>query len=161
MPADKEVIDLLNEVLTAEITAVNQYFMHAELCSHWGYKKLYGLIRTQSIDEMRHAEQLIERILFLDGMPNLQRLGKVNVGEDVNEMFTLDLALEQEAIPRLSRGVMLCNERGDHGTRALLEGILASEEEHVEWLDEQLRLLGAVGEANYLALQIEGGAQPA
>ena len=158
MPADKEVISLLNQCLAAELTAINQYFLHAELCSHWGYKKLHGFIRMQAIDEMRHAEQLLERILFLDGMPNMQLLSEVNIGQNVKEMFAADLALEKDAIPRLARGVTLCTERNDHGTRAMLEEILKSEEQHLDWIDEQLRVLDAVGEPNYLTLQIQTAA---
>ena len=153
-PQHPQVVDHLNEVLTAELTAINQYFLHAELCEHWGYVRLYKENRKQSIDEMKHAERLIERILYLDGLPNVQRMGKVNVGETVPEQLALDFKLEQEAIPRLRDGIQLCYQVGDHGTRALLEAILASEEEHIEWLDTQLSLLQQVGEANYLAMHM-------
>ncbi|MEI6789694.1 MAG: bacterioferritin [Myxococcaceae bacterium] len=145
------IIDLLNEVLTAELTAINQYFLHAELCEHWGYTKLYQITRKQSIDEMKHAEQLIERILFLDGIPNIQRLGKINIGESVPEQFKSDLNLETEAVDRLKKGVELCRSQHDYITAVLLESILASEEEHQDFLSKQLELLVAIGEANYLA----------
>lgn len=151
---DPAVVEVLNDVLTAELTAINQYFIHAELCQHWGYARLYKLIRKQSIDEMKHAEAVLERILYLDGVPNMQRLGKVNVGETVKEQFTLDRELEREAVTRLTHGIKLLGEHADHGSRMLLETILASEEEHLDWLDAQLDLMDQVGEPNYLAAQI-------
>ena len=149
-----EVIAILNEVLTGELTAINQYFLHAEMCRDWGYERLYAIIRKESIDEMKHAEQLIERILYLKGIPNVQRLGKIRIGETVEEQFRSDLALEHEAIPRLQRGVKLCSDAGDHGSRQLLDSILASEEEHADWLEAQLELIEQVGIQNYLATQI-------
>jgi len=152
--ANKEIIKLLNDVLTAELTAINQYFMHSELCGHWGYKKLHGFIRKQSIDEMKHAEVLIERILFLDGIPNVQKMAKVNIGENVSEMMKLDFKLETEALPRLNTAVERCVEIGDNGTRILLEQILVSEEEHVEWLETQIKLIEKLGEENYLTQQL-------
>ena len=145
------IVDLLNDVLTAELTAINQYFLHAELCEHWGYTKLYQITRKQSIDEMKHAEQLIERILFLDGIPNVQRLGKIHIGETVPEQFQSDHNLETEAVDRLKKGVELCRTHNDHTSAVLLEGILASEEEHQDFLNKQLDLIKAIGEANYLA----------
>ncbi|MEI6805980.1 MAG: bacterioferritin [Myxococcaceae bacterium] len=151
MKKTSPIIDLLNEVLTAELTAINQYFLHAELCEHWGYTKLYQISRKQSIDEMKHAEQLIERILFLDGIPNIQRLGKINIGETVPEQFKSDLKLESEAVDRLRSGIDLCRTSQDHGTAILLESILASEEEHLDFLGKQIDLVKAIGEANYLA----------
>ncbi len=149
-----KVIEVLNEVLTGELTAINQYFLHAEMCRDWGYEKLYAVIRKESIDEMRHAETLIERVLYLEGIPNVQRLGRIRIGETVEEQLKSDLALENEAIPRLQRGVELCTELGDHGTRQLLDAILKSEEEHVDWLEAQLELIDQVGIQNYLASQI-------
>src|SRR3989338_10633651 len=110
------IIDLLNEVLTAELTAINQYFLHAELCEHWGYTKLYQISRKASIDEMKHAEQLIERVLFLDGIPNVQRLDKINIGETVPEQFASDFKLESEAVVRLKAGIELCRTNHDHGS---------------------------------------------
>lgn len=151
----KAVIEVLNEVLTAELTAINQYFIHAELCAHWGFKKLYKEVRAQSIDEMKHAEQLIERVLYLNGIPNVQRLGKVSIGETVKEQFQLDAAVEEEAIVRLGRGIMLCRENGDIGSAMLLETILKSEEEHLNWLRTQTELMSQLSEQGYLANQVE------
>ncbi len=154
MQGDSKVIELLNEVLTAELTAINQYFIHAKMCADWGYKKLAGLVRAESIDEMRHAEQLIDRILYLDGIPNVQRYGKINVGETVPEQFQLDLEFEKAAILRLNAAISACRDVGDNATRELLAGILVSEEEHADWLETQLELIRQVGEAHYLAQQI-------
>ncbi len=154
MQGDPKVIELLNEVLTAELTAINQYFIHAKMCADWGYKKLAGLVRAESIDEMRHAEQLIDRILYLDGLPNVQRYGKINVGETVAEQFGLDLELEKTAISRLNSAIAVCRDVGDNATRELLNGILVSEEEHADWLETQLELIRQIGEAHYLAQQI-------
>lgn len=149
-----QLIEVLNEILTAELTGINQYFIHAKMCGNWGYRRLHDFNRGESIDEMKHADAVIERILYLDGVPNLQRLGKVRVGETVPEQFALDLALEKEAIERLNRGIALAVEVGDNGTRELLAGILTSEEEHLDWLEAQMELLRQVGEANYLTQQI-------
>lgn len=154
MKGSAKVIDLLNEVLTAELTAINQYFIHAKMCKNWGYDRLASKIRAESIDEMKHADDLIERILFLDGVPNVQRYGKVNVGETVKEQFELDLKLEQEAITRLRDFVVVCREEKDEASRDMLEHILISEEEHLDWLETQLELMQQVGEQNYLAEQI-------
>jgi bacterioferritin len=151
---DAEVITALNDVLTAELTAINQYFIHAKMCADWGYDRLHEVVRLESIDEMKHAEQIIERLLYLGGVPNLQRMGKVNVGETVLEQFTIDLALENAAIPRLQTAIDLCTEKRDHGTRLLFERILEGEEEHVDWLEAQLELIDQMGIANYLAQQI-------
>jgi bacterioferritin len=151
----KDVLELLNDVLTAELTGINQYFIHAKLCHHWGYERLAHKIRHESIDEMKHAEALMERILYLDGIPNMQRLGKVNVGETVPEQFKLDYALERDAIQRLNKGVALCTSLGDNGTRELLEHILVSEEEHADWLETQQELLKQLGEPHYLAQQLK------
>jgi bacterioferritin len=150
----KAIIEILNEVLTAELTAINQYFIHAELCNHWGFKRLYKEARMQSIDEMKHAELLIERVLFLNGIPNVQRLGKISIGETVREQFQLDSAVEGEAVSRLNRGIMICRENGDIGSAMLLETILKSEEEHFDWLRTQLELLDKLGEQGYLANQV-------
>jgi len=157
MKGNPQVIQLLNDLLTGELTAVNQYFLHARLCDNWGYERLYEKIRAESIDEMKHADMLITRILYLDGFPNLQRLGKLNIGQTVAEMLKVDLAVEAEAIPRLNEGIELARSLGDNGTRELLERILISEEEHANWLEEQLTLIGQVGEQNYLAQQIKKG----
>ncbi len=154
MRGNETVIELLNDVLTAELTAINQYFIDAKMCANWGYKRLADHIRKDSIDEMGDAEKLIDRILYLEGMPNLQRLGSVRVGESVPEKLALALTLETDAIDRLNRGIPVCMEHGDHGSRELLELILAGEEEHADWLETQLGLLAQVGEAHYLAQQI-------
>lgn len=154
MKGDAKIIDLLNEILTGELTAINQYFLHAKMCQNWGYKRLAEHIRKESIDEMKHADRIIERILYLEGVPNLQRLSKVNVGESVAEQFQLDLQLEKDALQRLNDGVKLCRDLGDNGTEALLKDILVSEEEHADWLETQLGLIGQIGEQNYLAQQL-------
>jgi bacterioferritin len=155
MQGDPEILELLNEVLTAELTAVNQYFADAKMCENWGYTRLAAKFREDSIDEMRDAEMLIDRILYLDGVPNLQRLGSVRVGETVPEKLSLALEVEQQAIGRLNRGVAMCTGKGDNGTRQLLERILAGEEEHADYLETQLRLVSALGEALYLAQQVD------
>ena len=154
MKGDAKVIDLLNEILTGELTAINQYFLHAKMCQNWGYKRLYEHIRKESIDEMKHADKLIERVLFLEGLPNVQRLGKINIGQTVVEQLKKDLEVEMEAVPRLNKAIETCRQVGDNGTAEMLEDILVSEEEHVDWLEEQLELVKQVGEAHYLAQQI-------
>lgn len=154
MQGDAAVIELLNEVLTAELTAINQYFVDAKMMDNWGYDRLGKQFRDESIDEMRDADKLIERILYLDGIPNLQRLSTVRVGESVPEKLTLALDLEREAIERLNRGIALCVSQGDNGSRDLLAEILSGEEEHADWLEAQLTLIAQVGEANYLSQQI-------
>jgi bacterioferritin len=155
MRGDAEVIELLNEVLTAELTTINQYFIHAKLCDNWGYAKLAKKQRDESIDEMRDAEAIIERILYLDGVPNLQRLGPVRVGETVPEQLEVDSPIEREAIERYNRGIALAVARGDNGTRELLERKLTGEESHLDWLETQIRLIAEVGLANYLSVQID------
>ena len=157
MKSDPKVIDLLNEVLTNELTAVNQYFLHARMVECWGYQRLYEKFREQSIGEMKDADEVIERVLFLEGLPNLQRLGKVNVGENVPEMLRLDLEVERKAIAVLNRGIEQCRRAGDNGTAELLEDILEGEEEHANWLEAQLTLIQQVGAPQYLAEQIKGG----
>ena len=154
MKGDKKVIEVLNEVLTAELTAINQYFVHAEMCENWGYTRLQRVIRKHSIGEMKHAEEVIERILFLEGIPNVQRLAKINIGETVEEQFRVDLALEMDALPRLNKGIEVCREAVDNGSRLLLEEILHEEEEHVDWLEAQIDQIAQVGIQNYLAQQI-------
>lgn len=155
MQGNAEVIELLNDVLTAELTAINQYFIHAKMCDNWGYERLADTVRDESIDEMKHAEELIERILYLEGVPNLQRLGSVRVGQTVPEQLRLDLEVEVEAVTRLNAGIAACVAAGDNGTRELLEEILTDEEEHADWLETQLGLIEQVGEAHYLAQQIK------
>ena len=154
MQGDPRVIEILNEVLTSELTAINQYFVHGEMCENWGYARLHHVIRKHSIGEMKHAEELIERVLFLEGIPNVQRLGKINIGESVEEILKSDYALEREALPRLNQGIELCRELGDNNSRHLLEEILHEEEEHVDWLEAQTSLIQQVGLQNYLAQQI-------
>ena len=149
-----EVIDLLNDVLTGELTAVNQYFLDAKMLGNWGYDRLAERFRHESIDEMKDADELIERILYLDGMPNLQRLSTLRIGETAPEKLTAALDLEKEAIERLNRGIAACTAKGDNGSRELLETILEGEEQHADWLESQLELISQVGEAHYLAQQI-------
>ena len=156
MKGNKKIIDALNELLTGELTGINQYFIHAMMCRNWRYKKLADFTRKESIEEMHHAQAVIERILFLDGTPNMQRYMKVNVGQNVLEMHQFDLQLEHEAVSRLNQGVALCVAKGDNGSRALLEKILVDEEEHIDWLEAQLQQIQDIGIQNYLAQQIEG-----
>jgi bacterioferritin len=155
MKGNPDVINLLNTVLTGELTAVNQYFLHAKMCENWGYQRLAEHVRKESIDEMKHADKLIERILFLEGVPNVQRLGKINIGQKVAEQLKLDLAVEMEAVPRLNDGIKLCRDIGDNGTEDLLTHILTSEEAHIDWLEAQLSQIAQMGEANYLAQQVK------
>jgi bacterioferritin len=155
MKGDAEVIEVLNAVLSAELTGINQYFIHAMMCANWRYKKLAEHTRKESIEEMQHAQEVIERILYFDGVPNMQRYLKVNVGQTVPEQHEFDLALEKEAVARLNNGVELCRTKGDNGSRALLEKLLRDEEEHVDWLEAQLQQIKDMGVQNYLAQQIE------
>jgi bacterioferritin len=154
MQGNEAVLEFLNDVLTAELTAINQYFIDSKMMANWGYQRLADKVRADSIDEMGDAEKLIDRILYLDGVPNLQRLGSVRVGETVPEKLALALQVETEAIDRLNRGIALCTQVGDNGSREVAETILAGEEEHADWLETQLELIRQVGEANYLAQQI-------
>jgi bacterioferritin len=155
MKGAAEVIALLNEVLKGEITAISQYFLHASMCKNWGYMGLYKKMYEESIEEMRHAQQLIDRILFLEGIPVMNEPFKVAVGHDVKDMFEKDLQVEAAGLPRLKRGVALCLELEDTGTREMLEHILVDSEEHVEWLETQLRLIEQVGQENYCAQHIQ------
>jgi bacterioferritin len=152
-----KVVEALNDILTGELTAINQYFLHSRMLRNWGYDRLASKIHRESIDEMKHADQLIERILYLDGLPNVQRLAHIRIGETVPEMYASDLQLEREAIPRLNVAIALCVAEADNGTRALLEAILRSEEEHLDWLETQIRLIAQLGEATYLAQQLGDG----
>jgi bacterioferritin len=154
MQGNADVIELLNDVLTAELTAINQYFIDAKMLDNWGYERLGHKFREDSIDEMKDADELIERILYLDGMPNLQRLGTVRVGESAVEKLELALEVEKEAIQRLNRGIGLCTTVADHGSRELLEKILSGEEEHADWLETQLELVRQLGEQHYLSQQL-------
>jgi bacterioferritin len=151
---DPQVVELLNEVLTAELTAVNQYFLDAKMFDNWGYERLAERFRSESIDEMKDADHLIERLLYLEGHPNLQRLGTIRTGESPVEKLSLALVLEQEAIARLNPGIALCVARGDNGSRDLLAEILEGEEDHADWLESQLSLVEQLGQAHYLAQQI-------
>lgn len=155
MKGDSAVVDLLNEVLSNELTAVNQYFLHARMVENWGYERLYKKLRGESIGEMKDADALIERLLYLEAMPNVQKLGKVNVGEDVPEMLKVDLALERHAIGVLNRGIALCRDKGDNGSADLLEDILEGEEEHANWIEAQLTLVEQIGAPAYLAEQVK------
>jgi bacterioferritin len=152
--SDPRILDALNDVLTAELTAINQYFIHAKMCDNWGYERLAAHVRDESIDEMKHAERLIDRLLYLDGTPNMQRLFPVRVGETVLEQLQLDLGLEAEAIPRLNETIALCVELGDNGTRELLADLLVSEEDHADWLETQLETIRQIGVENYLSEQL-------
>jgi bacterioferritin len=154
MQGQPQIIELLNDVLTAELTAVNQYFGHAKIQANWGYEHLAERTRHESIDEMRHADDLIERVLFLEGMPNLQRLGSVRLGETVAEQFRLDADLERAAVARFNDGIAQAVAAGDNGTRELLEKMLVSEEEHLDWLETQLTLIDQLGEQLYLSQQV-------
>ena len=149
-----QIIEALNEILTAELTAINQYYVHYKMCENWGYERLRKHKYDESIDEMKHADTLIERILYLEGLPNLQRLGKVAVGENVPEQLKLDKKLEIAAIARLNDGIALCDEAGDGGSRELLEHVLVSEEEHLDWIETQLDLISSIGVEHYLAQQV-------
>jgi bacterioferritin len=157
MKGNAKIIEALNDVLTAELTGINQYFVHAKMCANWGYQRLAEHNRKEAIDEMKHADEVIDRILYLEGIPNMQRLGKVRVGETVAEQMKLDLKLEVEAVGRLNKSVELAVQLHDNGTRELFEKILVSEEEHVDWLEAQLELIKQVGEKNYLTKQIREG----
>jgi len=154
MKGNDKIIQALNDVLTAELTAINQYFIHAKMCANWGYHKIAAKVRAESIDEMKHADKLIERILFLEGIPNVQRYAKVNVGESVKEQFELDVQVEYEAVARFNQGIALCRDLGDNATREMLERMLVSEEEHVDWLETQLGLIRTLGEPMYCAQQL-------
>ncbi|HEX8628782.1 MAG TPA: bacterioferritin [Catenuloplanes sp.] len=150
MQGEPRVIEFLNEQLTAELTAINQYFLHAKMQENWGYPTLAAHTRHESIDEMRHAEVLVDRILFLDGLPNLQRLFPLRIGESVREQFNADMLVEAEAIDRLRRGIEHMRSVGDVTSAKIFEDILADEEHHIDYLDTQLRLMDALGEPGYL-----------
>jgi bacterioferritin len=155
---DPEILKLLQEVLSAELTAINQYFIHARMLRNWRYMRLADHTEKESIGEMKHAQEAMDRILYFDGIPNMQKYMKINVGKSVPEMMKLDHALELDAVKRLNKGIALATEKGDNGSRALFERILVSEEEHIDWIEAQLQQIKDIGAENYLAQQIgEGG----
>ncbi|WP_397601645.1 bacterioferritin [Silvanigrella sp.] len=154
MKGDVNVIKALNEVLTGELTAINQYFLHARMCKNWGYNRIAEKTYKESIEEMKHAQDLLDRILFLDGIPNLQKLDKLNIGETVKEQIEADLALEFMAVDRLKRGIDTCEAARDHTSAEMLEEILEDEEEHIDWLETQLSLIKDIGYENYLSQQL-------
>jgi bacterioferritin len=154
MQGDARVIEFLNEALTEELTAINQYFIHSEICENYGYEYLHKHIKRESIDEMVHAEKLIERILFLEGQPNMSRYGEIRVSTRVDEMVAGDLALEHGAVAMYNRGIALCVEARDFGTRDLLQDILKDEEGHVDWLETQQSLIVQLGLQIYLSRQV-------
>ena len=155
MKGHANVIKALNQVLCGELTAINQYFLHARMCAAWGYQRIADQIRKESIDEMKHAQTIIDRILFLEGIPNVQKMDAINIGETVPEQLASDLKLEYEAIPRLKEGINLCNKMNDHATREILENILVDEEAHTDWIETQLEQIKQLGVENYLAVQVK------
>ena len=155
MQGDDRAIELLNEQLTSELTAINQYFLHAKMQEHWGYRKLAAHTRAESMDEMRHAETLTDRILFLEGLPNYQRLLSLRVGQTVKEQFDCDMKIEVEVVERLRPAVDYCRGVGDVTTARIFEDILADEEHHIDYLETQLELIDALGEPLYLAQLVE------
>lgn len=156
MKGDPKVIDALNEVLTGELTAINQYFLHARMCKNWGYERIAHFVYKESIEEMKHAQDLVDRILFLEGVPNLQKLGKLNIGETVPEQLDSDLKLEYQALDRLKAAIKVTFEAADHTSRELLEHILEEEEKHIDWIEMQLGQIKELGKQIWLAEQIKG-----
>ncbi|HWP66395.1 MAG TPA: bacterioferritin [Candidatus Limnocylindria bacterium] len=154
MKGDPKIIQALNDILAGELVGINQYFLHSKMCRNWGYHRIAEKVLHESIGEMKHASELTERILFLEGLPNLQKLGKVSVGETVPEQFALDRALEMSAIKQLNAAIALCVAQGDNASRHLLEDILRSEESHLDWIETQLGLIKSLGEQQYLAEQL-------
>jgi bacterioferritin len=155
MQGDPQVLNALSDVLAAELSAINQYFLHAKMCGHWGYAKLAHKKREESIEEMKDADAIMDRILYFDGVPNMMRMDPpVKIGEDAIEQHELDLALEKGAVDRLNKAIALCVQKGDNGTRELLERILKGEEHAIDWLETQLHLVKEVGKERYLAEQI-------
>jgi bacterioferritin len=155
MKGDAKVIEFLNKALYNELTAINQYFLHAKMLKNWGLKELAEHEYKESIDEMKHADKLSERILFLDGLPNFQMLGKLRIGENPRELLECDLALEMEGVPLLREAIQYCEGVSDYVSRQLFADILDSEEEHIDWLETQLSLIDRIGEPNYLLTKLE------
>jgi len=160
MKGDPEIITLLNEQLTSELTAINQYFLHAKMQGNWGYTKLAEYTRDESIDEMKHAEKITDRILFLDGLPNYQKLGTLNIGQTIREQFEADLAIELSVVERLRPAIKVCREKGDTTTANLFEEILADEEHHIDYLETNLSLMEALGEQLFLAQLVHQPPKP-
>jgi len=154
MQGDPKVLQLLNRVLRKELTGISQYFVHAKMCQNWGYQVLAKHAREESIDEMKHADTIIERILFLEGTPNMAEMDKLLIGEDVRRQLENDLGLETAALAILRPGIEVCNKAGDHATRELLEHIIVEEEHHVDWIESQLHQIGEMGYENYLSVQV-------
>ena len=157
MKVDAAIIEALNEVLTAELTAINQYFIHSKMCADWEYHRLAKVFHDESIEEMKHADKMIERILYLDGIPNMQRYFNVMVGETVEEMHEADLKIEVAHVDRLNKAIALCREQGDNGSRLVLEEILHDTEEAVDWIEAQQDQIRQMGVENYLAQQVKSG----
>ncbi len=155
MKGKPKIIEKLNALLADELTAINQYIVHSEMCANWGYERLHEAIEKRAITEMRHAEKLIERILFLDGVPIVSKLNKIEIGSDVKAQFANDLDAERMAVQAYNEGIQLAVEAGDNGTRALLESILADEENHIDWLEAQLDQIEQMGIENYLSDQVK------
>jgi bacterioferritin len=155
MRGDEEVISLLNEQLTSELTAINQYFLHAKMQANWGFTRLAEHTRAESIEEMQHAELITDRILFLGGLPNYQRLATLRIGQTVKEQFSADLEIEVEVLDRLRPGIAMCRDKGDITTANLFEGILRDEENHIDYLETQLELIDKLGEQLYLSQLVE------
>ena len=155
MKGNAKVIEVLNQALKAELTAINQYFLHSEMCENWGYERLAKQIKKESIEEMVHAEKLMERLLFLDGTPNMSDYFKINIGATVEQQFRNDVQLEYDAVKRLNAGVKTCAEAGDNGSKMLLEQLLSDEEHHFDWLEAQLHAMAEMGVQNYLTEQLK------
>jgi len=157
MRGNDQILKYLNECLKAELTAINQYFLHSKMCENWGYKRLAEYNRKESVEEMKHAEDLMDRILFLEGTPNMTDLFPIRIGQDVRQQLENDMALEMDAIPRLNQAIAAAREAGDNASRALFEKILVDEEEHVDYIEAQMHIINEIGLANYLAQQIHEG----
>jgi bacterioferritin len=156
MKVDAAIIEALNDVLTAELTAINQYFIHYKMCADWNYDRLAKAFRDESMEEMQHADKVIDRILYLDGLPNMQRYGNVLVGETVKEMHDVDLQIEKTHVDRLNKAIVLCRDKDDNGSRMLIEEILRDTEEAVDWIEAEQDQIEQMGIENYLAQQVKG-----